>query len=107
MKGMVIAELSVVPIGTGEAGLSQYVAACLDVLAQRKEISYQLTPMGTVLQGPIEVVLDVAAKMHEAPFGLGVKRVVTTIKIDERRDKSATMAGKVESVRKIRPSIQI
>lgn len=105
MKGRVIAELSVVPVGTSEPGLSHYVAACLDVLAQRKDISYQLTPMGTVLQGPIDIVLDVVAKMHEAPFGLGVKRVVTTIKIDERRDKSATMMGKIESVRKIRPSI--
>jgi len=106
MKGRVIAELSVVPVGTGEPGLSHYVAACLDLLAQRKGISYQLTPMGTVLQGPLDMVLDVVAKMHDAPFGLGAKRVVTTIKIDERRDKAATMMGKVESVRKIRPSIQ-
>ena len=106
MRGMVIAEVSIVPVGTSEPGLSQYVAACLDELKPRKEVSYKLTPMGTVLEGPLDMVLDVITKMHEAPFGLGVKRVVTTIKIDERRDKSITMAGKVESVRKIRPSIQ-
>lgn len=106
MKGKVIAELSVVPVGTGDTGLSRYVAACLDVLARRKDVSYQLTPMGTVLEGPIDIILEVAGKMHEAPFGLGVSRVVTTIKIDERRDKLATMAGKVESVRKLRPSVK-
>jgi len=106
MKGKVVAELSVVPVGTGDTGLSRYVAACLDVLARRKDVSYQLTPMGTVLEGPLGIILEVVGKMHEAPFGLGVSRVVTTIKIDERRDKLSTMAGKVESVRKLRPSVK-
>jgi uncharacterized protein (TIGR00106 family) len=106
MKGRVMAEISIVPVGTKEPGLSQYVAACLDVLAHNKDISYRLTPMGTVLEGPVDLVLDAIAKMHEVPFGMGVKRVVTTIKIDERRDKSATMEGKMESVRKIMPSVK-
>ncbi|MBM4452546.1 MAG: MTH1187 family thiamine-binding protein [Chloroflexi bacterium] len=107
MKGKVIAELSVVPVGTGDAGLSRYVAACLDVLTRRKDVSYQLTPMGTVLEGSLDIILDVVRKMHEAPFGMGVQRVVTTIKIDERRDKLANMVGKVESVRKLRPAVKI
>ncbi|MBM3182445.1 MAG: MTH1187 family thiamine-binding protein [Chloroflexi bacterium] len=107
MKGKVIAELSVVPVGTGDAGLSRYVAACLDVLIRRKDVSYQLTPMGTVLEGSLDIILDVVRKMHEAPFGMGVQRVVTTIKIDERRDKLANMVGKVESVRKLRPAVKI
>jgi uncharacterized protein (TIGR00106 family) len=106
MKGKVIAELSVVPVGTGDASLSRYVAACLDVLARRKDVSYQLTPMGTVIEGSLDIILDIVAKMHEAPFGLGVSRVVTTVKIDERRDKLASMMGKVESVRKLRPSVK-
>jgi len=100
MKGQVVAELSVVPIGTGDAGLSCYIAECLKVLENRKDLSYQLTPMGTVIEGSLEKVLEVTRQMHEVPFDMGVSRVVTSLKIDERRDKLLTMDGKVESVLK-------
>ena len=106
-KGKVVAEISVVPVGTGSAGLSQYVAACLDVLQGREDISYQLTPMGTVLEGSLDIILEVVRQMHETPFDKGVYRVVTTLKIDERRDKLGTMVGKVESVLKLRPSVRM
>jgi uncharacterized protein YqgV (UPF0045/DUF77 family) len=36
--------------------------------------------------------------MHEAPFTKGAKRVLTTIRIDERRDKEVRIAGKKEAV---------
>jgi len=36
--------------------------------------------------------------MHEAPFAQGAKRVLTTIKIDDRRDKPITIESKVEAV---------
>jgi uncharacterized protein YqgV (UPF0045/DUF77 family) len=38
-------------------------------------------------------------RMHEVPFTHGAGRVYTTIKIDDRRDKKATMEGKIRSVR--------
>jgi len=37
--------------------------------------------------------------MHEAVLDCGVKRVVTTIKIDERRDKASSISSKVEAVK--------
>lgn len=95
---MVVVEVSVVPIGTGGPGLSGYVAGCLEVLAGEKDLRYQLTPMGTVIEGELERVLSVVRKMHEVPFDRGVARVVTTIKIDDRRDRRLTMEGKVASV---------
>ena len=106
MKGQVVAELSIVPIGTGEAGVSHYVAACLEVLEGRKDLRYQLMPMGTVIEGSIDTVLEVTRQMHEVPFDKGASRVVTSLKIDERRDKLSTMAGKVESVLKLRSSVK-
>ena len=36
--------------------------------------------------------------MHEVPFAMGAKRVITTIKIDDRRDKSMTIDSKVKAV---------
>jgi uncharacterized protein (TIGR00106 family) len=98
----VIAEVSVVPLGTEQPGVSQYVAACIDILDNRKDIRYQLTPMGTILEGTMDAVLDAVRQMHEVPFGRGAKRVVTTLKIDDRRDKKLTMKGKIDSVMKSR-----
>jgi len=106
MNGQVVAEISIVPVGTAEAGVSKYIAASLEVLEGRKDLIYRLTPMGTIIQGPLTEVLDAIKAMHEIPFSKGALRVVTDISIDDRRDKPVTMAGKIESVRKLRPSIK-
>ena len=106
MKGQVVAEVSIVPIGTASAGVSQFVAASLKVLEGRKDLAYRLTPMGTIIEGPLNKVLEAIRDMHEVPFNKGAMRVVTSIRIDDRRDKAANMNGKVESVRKLRPSVK-
>ena len=98
MKEQVIAEIHVVPLGTATTSLSRYVAACLDTIKQTQGISYKLTAMGTIIQGPLEQVLELAQKIHEIPFTMGVKRVATTIYIDDRRDRLATMEDKVKAV---------
>jgi uncharacterized protein YqgV (UPF0045/DUF77 family) len=36
--------------------------------------------------------------MHEVPFNSGAKRVTTSLKIDDRRDKKASMKQKISSV---------
>ena len=98
MKKQVIAEVKVVPLGTATPSLSHYIAACLDAIKQAQDISYQLTAMGTIIQGPLERILELVPKMHEAPFTMGAKRVITTISIDDRRDKLATIESKVQAV---------
>jgi uncharacterized protein (TIGR00106 family) len=98
MKDSVIAEIKVVPLGTESAGLSRYVAACVDVIKAASDVNYQVTAMGTILEGPLERVLELAGRMSEVPFALGVNRVLTTISIDDRRDKRITMESKVEAV---------
>lgn len=98
MKESVIADIRVLPFGTETASLSHYVAACVDILKQAPDISYQITPMATMVQGPLERVLELAQQMHEVPFTMGVNRVVTNISIDDRRDKPITMESKVMAV---------
>ncbi len=98
MKEQVIAEIKIAPLGTATTSLSHYVASCLDVVKQTRDVSYQLTAMGTIVQGPLERVLDLVQKMHEVPFTRGVKRVLTTVAIDDRRDKLATIESKVTAV---------
>ncbi len=96
---MAVMEISVVPIGTKNPSLSRYVAGAIEVLKNEPDIKYQLTSMGTIIEAKsIEKLLSVAGKMHSTLFSDEVKRVVTTIKLDERKDKELTMEGKVKSV---------
>lgn len=95
---MVVAELTVVPLGTGTPSLSGYVAACHAVLEQAKGVKYQLTPMSTIIEGDLDQILEIVRRLHEVPFEKGANRVSTSLRIDDRRDKELTMAGKVESV---------
>lgn len=89
-------EISIVPIGVGES-VSNFVAECVR-LVQQSGLIYTLTPMGTIVEGDIDSLLELAKKMHRIPFSLGAKRVLTNIKIDERIDKSVTAKDKVDSV---------
>ncbi len=95
---MAVVEISIVPVGTKTASVSKHVAAALKVLRREKKVVYELTSMGTILEGELDDVLRAARKMHEAVLDGGVRRVVTTIKIDDRRDKPLSMSGKMESV---------
>ncbi len=95
---MAVAEISIVPIGTRTTSVSKHVAAALKVLRKEKKVVYELTPMGTILEGELDDVFRAARKMHDAVLAAGARRAVTTIKIDDRRDKLLTMSGKVESV---------
>jgi uncharacterized protein (TIGR00106 family) len=96
---MAILEISVVPIGTKDTSLSLYVADCIQILKKEK-VPYELTAMGTNIEGDLKDLIKVALKMHEAPFKKGSHRVVTTIKIDDRRDKVGTLSGKKSAVRR-------
>lgn len=98
MKQQVVVEIHVVPLGTATTSVSRYITACVDIVKQAQDISYQITAMGTIIQGSLERILELTQKMHEAPFAMGVKRVVTTINIDDRRDKPLTIEGKVKAV---------
>ncbi len=94
---MAIVEFTIVPLGTGDTSLSTYVADCHKILEASK-LNYQLTAMGTIVEGELEDIMAIIMKMHEVPFENKAKRVSTSIKIDDRRDKTATIEKKVEAV---------
>lgn len=94
---MAIIEVSIVPVGTGDTGIANYVAEAVRVF-KKSGIKFQITPMGTVLEGEISPLLNIIHKAHEACFSAGAKRVLTHIKIDDRRDKTQTADDKVRVV---------
>jgi len=100
MKGgdlVAIAEVSIIPIGTKSTSLSSYVAACIRAL-EGSGLTYKVHGMGTNIEGNLKDLFDVILKMHEVPFEAGALRVVTSIKIDDRRDKAASAKEKVQAV---------
>ena len=94
---MAIIEVSIVPLGLSTTSLSEQVASVLKPL-KSSGLHYTLTAMGTIIEGDLKEVMECVLKMHEVPFHKGIRRVYTTIKIDDRHDKAATMEGKIRSV---------
>jgi len=94
-----IVQVSVVPLGTGSTSLSEYVADVHRVLQEAgPSLRYELTAMGTIIEGDLDEILKVIRQMHETPFTKGAMRVSTTLTIDDRRDKPASIRQKVASV---------
>lgn len=98
---MAIIDVTVIPLGTGTPSVSKYVASVQKVLKEyqdKGQIRFQLTPMNTIIEGELPVLLEVVQAIHEQPFKEGIQRVATTIRIDDRRDISRRMEDKVKKV---------
>jgi uncharacterized protein (TIGR00106 family) len=96
---MAMIDISVVPVGTQSPSVSEYVAGAVRILQKEPGIKYELTAMNTIIEGELGKLLTLAQRMHRSAFDAGAKRVVTTIRIDERRDKPLTIEGKLKAVR--------
>lgn len=94
---MAIIEVSIVPVGTENPGIADYVAEAVKVF-KNAGIKYNVTPMGTVLEGELSSLLGLIQKAHESCFSGGARRVLTHIKIDDRRDKKQSAEEKVKAV---------
>ena len=94
---MAVVELSIVPIGIENTSLSSYVAQAVKVL-KGSSLQYQLTAMGTIISGDLDEILKIIRQMHESCFSTGAQRVLTQIRIDDRRDKVGTPEQKIQSV---------
>jgi len=95
---MITAEITIIPIGTSNTSLSDYVAAAILAL-DKNGIKYELTGMGTLLESDdIDLVFDAIKEAHEAVFKIGAERVSTSVKIDDRRDSNRGISDKVGSV---------
>lgn len=92
---MVLVEFSLFPVGK-EEHLSPYVAHALEII-EKSGLSYQLTAMGTLIEGEWDDVMNVVKKCYmrmqeETP------RVYGTLKIDARKGVSGQLKQKVTSI---------
>jgi uncharacterized protein (TIGR00106 family) len=95
---MATAELTVMGWGRPNPRAGEYIAEIQRRLAAQDKVRYELHAMGTDLEGSTEDILEVVADLHRVPFEMGLPRVYTVLKLDERRDKQQSLADKVRSV---------
>jgi uncharacterized protein (TIGR00106 family) len=95
---MALMEITVVPLGTKESGLSSWIAG-LEALLEQRGLPFQLHDMGTTVEGTADELFAVARELHEHCFLQGAPRVYTIMKIDDRRDRQVSIGDKVASVR--------
>ena len=100
MQPMATADLTVIGLGRSDPSAGEYIAEIQRRLAAQDRVGYELHAMGTSLEGSTEDILAVVAELHRVPFEMGLPRVYSVLKLDERRDKEQTLADKVRSVEK-------
>ena len=92
-----LAQFTIFPVGKRES-LSKDVAKILDII-DKSGLPYRFTPMATIVEGSWDQVMALIKKCHEAVLGKG-ERVVTSIKIDDRKGHQKMIDTKVLSIEK-------
>ena len=92
-----IASLSVYPLGEGTS-LGRFVKKGVSVVAE-SGYTYEVGGMSTTIEVPdLDALFALVKKVHAAHLAEGAQRVVIELKVDDRRDKAATIASKRQSV---------
>ena len=82
-------------VAPAQDSMSSEIAKAVDAL-EGFDVSYEVTGMGTIIEADdASTVFDAASAAHDA---VDSDRVVTSLKIDDKRDVEQTARGKVESV---------
>lgn len=93
-----LAELEIIPIGTKSPSLSVLLADVAKLI-DTSGLDYRVGPMGTVVEGDWDQIMRLARQCHVAVLQSS-HRVMTTIRIDDRKDKpgAGRIVQKVQSL---------
>ena len=96
---MITCDFAILPVGTETTECKDYVTAAVQAIKD-SGLSYQLTGMGTQIESDnLDELYSAITNAQEAVFEVGVGRVYTVIKIDDRRDlDNRTLDAKVDTV---------
>jgi len=94
---MIIAEVTVSVLGEGSS-ISRFVREAVEAL-KKSGLKTLPGPNSTSIEAvSIDEILDAVKAAHMAVVDAGANRVVTTLKIDDRRDKRATIETKLRAI---------
>lgn len=95
---MITADFGIVPIGNNENNITEYVKVAVESI-KNSGLNYELTGMGTQIEAEnLKELYSAITDAQEEVFKLGINRVYTVIKIDDRRDKNRTLQDKIKTV---------
>lgn len=94
---MVLLEFAMNPPDRGE-GLTPYVARILDII-DRSGVPYQLTPMGTILEGSFDDVMKVVGDCFRS-LEPDCPRIGMNLKMDYRAGTGSRLKSKIDAVEK-------
>lgn len=90
-----LAEFQFVPVGTGEEH-KELIARTVE-LVENSELDYQLTAMGTLVEGEWDEIMALVKKCHDT-LSKFTNRIVTNIVIDDRKDARNRLKGNILDV---------
>ncbi|MFP3984103.1 MAG: MTH1187 family thiamine-binding protein [Desulfurivibrionaceae bacterium] len=94
---MALLEMTIIPIGTASPSVGDFVADIEQAL-EKENVKFNLTDMGTIIEGEPQQLFKIAAMLYDLPFQRGALRVVTQLRIDDRRDKEIHLGDKTAAV---------
>ena len=95
---MILAQLSVYPLGEGTS-LSRFVKEGIKVIKE-SGFKYEIGGMSTAVEAPdLDALFSLVKRIHQAHLQAGAKRIVIDLKIDDRKDKEATLETKKGAVK--------
>jgi uncharacterized protein (TIGR00106 family) len=95
------AEISIIPITTnGDTSMSKEIALVYKAINQIQGLKTILTAMGTQIESnKLDNILEAIKISHTTLRDIGIERIISSIRIDERPNKNNTLDGKINSVK--------
>ena len=95
------AEISIIPITTkGDTSMSKEIALVYKAINQIQDLKTILTAMGTQIESnKLDNILEAIKISHTTLRNIGIERIISSIRIDERSDNTNTLDGKINSVK--------
>lgn len=87
-----IAELQVIPIGSGVSVRDQVLRAV--TMLKGQDFIIETHAAGTDIEGELADILHAVSQIHETLHQEGSMRLVSYLKLETRTDKTPTLAGK-------------
>ena len=93
-----LAQFTVIPLDYGQS-MGDVVAHVIDLI-DRSGLPYQLTAMGTLVEGDTDEVFELIKNCHNLMKQYS-NRVSTHVAIDDRKDAVGRLSGKVERIAQV------
>ncbi|MFB3765204.1 MAG: MTH1187 family thiamine-binding protein [Methanotrichaceae archaeon] len=93
---MIVSDFALVPMGSGTSA-GKYIRAVYEMLSE-SGIKFLPGPMTTSVETQsFDELFDVIRRSNEKLAEMGIKRIITTVRIDYRLDKEISIGSKLSA----------